>query len=60
VRQELLVAQDRMATLHAEQIDYSVQIIQALGGGYRPSQSAPNVSAVAADANSSSLIHHRS
>ena len=60
VRRELLVAQDRMATLHAEQIDYSVQIIQALGGGYRPSQPAPNVSAVAADANSSSLIHHRS
>jgi NodT family efflux transporter outer membrane factor (OMF) lipoprotein len=60
VRQELLIAQDRMAALHAEQTDYSVQIIQALGGGYRPTQAAPNVSTVAADANSSSLIHHRS
>lgn len=60
VRQELLIAQDRMATLHAEQADYSVQIIQALGGGYSPSQAAPNVSTAAADANSSSLIHHRS
>jgi NodT family efflux transporter outer membrane factor (OMF) lipoprotein len=60
VRQELLIAQDRMARLHAEQTDYSVQIIQALGGGYSPSQPAPNVSTVAADANSSSLIHHRS
>jgi NodT family efflux transporter outer membrane factor (OMF) lipoprotein len=60
VRQELLIAQDRMATLHAEQADYYVQIIQALGGGYSPSQAAPNVSTAAADANSSSLIHHRS
>jgi NodT family efflux transporter outer membrane factor (OMF) lipoprotein len=60
VRQQLLVAQERMATLHAEQTDYAVQIIRALGGGYRPSQPAPDVSTVAADANSSSLIHHRS
>ncbi|MFK2873255.1 efflux transporter outer membrane subunit [Dyella lipolytica] len=60
VRQELLIAQERMASLHAEQTDYSVQIIQALGGGYRPSEPAPNVSTIAADANSSSLIHHRS
>lgn len=60
VRQELLIAQERMATLHAKQTDYSVQMIQALGGGYRPSQPAPNASTVAADANSSSLIHHRS
>ena len=60
VRQELLIAQQRMATLHAEQTDYSVQMIQALGGGYRPSQSAPDASAVAADANASSLVHHRS
>ncbi len=60
VRQQLLVAQDRMATLRAEQTDYSVQIIRALGGGFHPSQPAPDVSTVAADANSSSLIHHRS
>lgn len=49
-----------MATLHAAQTDYSVQIIQALGGGYQPGLPAPNVSAVAADANYPSLIHHRS
>lgn len=60
VRQELLIAQERMATLHAEQTDDSVQIIRALGGGYRPSQRAPDVSKVAVDANASSLIHHRS
>jgi NodT family efflux transporter outer membrane factor (OMF) lipoprotein len=60
VRQELLIAQERMATLHAQQTDYSVQMIQALGGGYRPSQPAPDMSTVAVDANSSSLIHHRS
>jgi NodT family efflux transporter outer membrane factor (OMF) lipoprotein len=60
VRQQLLIAQERMATLHAEQTDDSVQIIWALGGGYRPSRPAPDVSKVAADANSSSLIHHRS
>jgi NodT family efflux transporter outer membrane factor (OMF) lipoprotein len=60
VRQELLIAQEGMATLHAEQTDYSVQMIQALGGGYLPSQPVPYASSVAADANSSSLIHHRS
>lgn len=60
VRQELLVAQERMAALHAEQTDHSVQMIQALGGGYRPVQPAPNASTVAVDANSPSLIHHRS
>lgn len=60
VREELLVAQQRMATLHAAQTDYSVQTVQALGGGYQPSLSVPNVSTAAADANSPSLIHHRS
>lgn len=58
VQQELLVAQKRMAALDAEQADGSVQMIQALGGGYRPSRAAPDVSTVAADANSPSLIHH--
>jgi NodT family efflux transporter outer membrane factor (OMF) lipoprotein len=60
VRQQLLIAQERMATLHAEQADYSVQIIQALGGGYLPDQPPPDASTVAADANAPSLIHHRS
>ncbi|MBA2077057.1 efflux transporter outer membrane subunit [Rhodanobacter sp. PCA2] len=36
VRQQLLVAEQRMATLQAQQSDQSVQLIQALGGGYRP------------------------
>lgn len=60
VRQQLLIAQERMATLQAAQTDTSVQIIQALGGGYRSSQPAPDPAKVAADANSPSLIHHRS
>ncbi len=60
VRQQLLIDQERMAALHAQQSDYSVQIIQALGGGYRPRQLAPDVPKVAADANSPALIHHRS
>lgn len=60
VRQQLLIAQERMAALQAAQTDTSVQIIQALGGGYQPSQPAPDPAKVAADANSPSLIHHRS
>jgi outer membrane protein TolC len=60
VRQQLLVDQERIAELHAEQIDYSVQIIQALGGGFRPGQDVPDPPKVAADANSPALIHHRS
>ncbi|HEX7817648.1 efflux transporter outer membrane subunit [Dyella sp.] len=36
VRQELLVADQRMAALRAQQVDLSVQLIQALGGGFRP------------------------
>lgn len=60
VRQQLLVDQERIAELHAEQIDYSVQIIQALGGGFRPGQNLPDPPTVAADANSPALIHHRS
>jgi NodT family efflux transporter outer membrane factor (OMF) lipoprotein len=35
-RQQLLIAEQRMASLHAQQTDVSVQLIQALGGGYRP------------------------
>ncbi|GFZ88271.1 efflux transporter outer membrane subunit [Dyella caseinilytica] len=36
VRQELLAAEQRMASLHAQQADLNVQLIQALGGGFRP------------------------
>ena len=36
VRQQLLAAEQRMAALKAQQSDQSVQLIQALGGGYRP------------------------
>jgi NodT family efflux transporter outer membrane factor (OMF) lipoprotein len=36
VRQQLLSAEQRMASLRAEQVDTSVQLIQALGGGFRP------------------------
>jgi NodT family efflux transporter outer membrane factor (OMF) lipoprotein len=60
VREQLLIDEERMATLRAEQTDTSVQMIQALGGGFRPSQPAPDAAKVATDANSTSLIHHRS
>ncbi|MEW9571722.1 efflux transporter outer membrane subunit [Rhodanobacter sp. Si-c] len=40
VRQQLLVAEQRMAALQAQQSDQSVQLIQALGGGYRPEDQA--------------------
>ncbi|PWK92472.1 efflux transporter outer membrane subunit [Fulvimonas soli] len=36
VRQQLLAAEQRMAALKAQQVDQSVQLIQALGGGFRP------------------------
>jgi outer membrane protein TolC len=36
VRQQLLIAEQRMATLKAQQVDLSVRLIQALGGGFRP------------------------
>ena len=36
VRQQLLVAEQRMAAVKAQQVDQSVQLIGALGGGYRP------------------------
>lgn len=40
VRQQLLVANRGMAALQAQQVDRSVQLIQALGGGYRPDHPA--------------------
>ncbi len=36
VRQQLLVAEQRMAELKSQQVESSVQLIQALGGGFRP------------------------
>ncbi|MEO7068029.1 MAG: efflux transporter outer membrane subunit [Rhodanobacter sp.] len=36
VRQQLLIAERDVAALQAQQVDLSVQLIQALGGGYRP------------------------
>ncbi|RDI99049.1 multidrug RND transporter [Dyella solisilvae] len=43
VRQQLLAAQERMAALKAQQVDLSVQLIQALGGGFRPQAGAADV-----------------
>ena len=40
VRQQLLFANRGMAALQAQQVDRSVQLIQALGGGYRPDNQA--------------------
>ncbi|WP_267225634.1 efflux transporter outer membrane subunit [Dyella silvae] len=36
VRQQLLGAQQRLAALKSQQVESSVQLIQALGGGFRP------------------------
>lgn len=36
VRQQLLQAEQAMAALQAQQVDLSVQLIQALGGGFAP------------------------
>jgi NodT family efflux transporter outer membrane factor (OMF) lipoprotein len=36
VRQQLLQTEQQMAALRAQQVDTSVQLIQALGGGFRP------------------------
>lgn len=35
VRQQLLQAEQAAAALHAQQVDVSIQLIQALGGGFR-------------------------
>lgn len=43
VRQQLLVAEQRMAALKAQQSDQSVRLILALGGGYRPEAAPPPV-----------------
>jgi len=39
-RQQLLAAEQRMAALNSQQMDLSVQLIQALGGGYDAGTSA--------------------
>ncbi|MFC5527789.1 efflux transporter outer membrane subunit [Rhodanobacter ginsengisoli] len=41
VRQQLLVANRGMAALQAQQVDRSVQLIEALGGGFQPQADAP-------------------
>jgi len=45
VRQQLLGAQERLAALQSQQVDLSVQLIQALGGGFRPQAGAADVAA---------------
>lgn len=40
VRQQLLQAEQGMAALKAQQVDASVQLLAALGGGYRPGDAA--------------------
>jgi outer membrane protein TolC len=50
VRQQLLVAEQRMAGLQRSRVDLSVQLIQALGGGFRPQ-------AVTTAATSSPIFH---
>src|SRR6185312_5770498 len=41
VRQQLLAAERGTAQLQAQQVDLSVQLIQALGGGFRPQADTP-------------------
>ncbi|MNH46583.1 hypothetical protein D3C86_1766900 [compost metagenome] len=36
IEQQLLQAQRQLANLNAEQIDLSIQLMQALGGGFQP------------------------
>jgi NodT family efflux transporter outer membrane factor (OMF) lipoprotein len=44
VRQQLLVAERGVAALQAQQVDLAVQLIEALGGGYRPPVDVPALS----------------
>jgi NodT family efflux transporter outer membrane factor (OMF) lipoprotein len=44
VRQQLLLANRGMAALQAQQVDRSVLLIEALGGGYQPQAGAPTPS----------------
>lgn len=49
VQRQLLAAEQERAALHAEQVDLSVQLIQALGGGYRPDPTPATASATHSD-----------
>ena len=40
IEQQLLQAQRQLADLNAEQIDLSIQLMQALGGGFKPGNTA--------------------
>ncbi len=55
VRQQLLVAQRHMAQLQSQQVDLSVQLIQALGGGFRPQSEPAQVAANTASPTDRSL-----
>ena len=59
-RQQLLAAEQRMAALDSQQMDLSVQLIQALGGGYNAESPAappsPSVDAFKTSSNSSSPV----
>lgn len=66
VRQQLLAAQREMTGLQSQQVDLSVQLIQALGGGFRPeglpgqdASTAPSASASSTPASHSSLTPSR-
>ena len=43
IEQQLLLAQRQLADLNAEQIDLSIQLMQALGGGFEPGNTAEAV-----------------
>ncbi|WEN15653.1 efflux transporter outer membrane subunit [Rhodanobacter sp. AS-Z3] len=45
VRQQLLLANRGVAALEAQQVDLSVQLIEALGGGFQPQADTPALSA---------------
>ncbi len=50
VQHQLLAAEQGAAALHAEQVDLSVQLIQALGGSVRPAPTSPAATAANRDA----------
>ncbi len=56
VRQQLLKAEQGVAALHAEQVDLSIQLVQALGGGFQ-AQAEPRQGDVADDDTTSRTSH---
>ncbi|MGY2258923.1 efflux transporter outer membrane subunit [Pseudomonas sp. SDO55104_S430] len=48
IEQQLLQAQRQLASLNAEQIDLSIQLMQALGGGFQPEAIASSTTAAPA------------